>query len=253
MASFLDTKIEFLKGIGPTKSKILQTELGIFTYKDLLHHFPFRYENRSKFHKINELHHINDDNVQIHGVVSSINIVGQSRKQRLSVSFKDDTGSIELVWFKGVSWQAEKLKVGLSYIVYGKPSLFQNNFSISHPEIEIYTGLGPKKKDNFTPIYPTTEKLKKRYVDSKAISTYVKHILSHPSYQINETIDDGIRNQYELISMSAAVKQLHFPSSEDEMDKATYRLKFDELFFLQLRLFQEKNLRKDKHQGILFL
>lgn len=252
MASFLDTKIEFLKGVGPAKSKLLQTELGIFTYRDLLHHFPFRYENRSKFQKISELYHLQDENVQIIGVVTSINIVGQARKQRLSVSFKDDTGTLELVWFKGVTWQAEKLKTGLSYIIYGKPSRFQNNFSISHPEIEVYTGLGPKKKDNFTPIYPTTEKLKKRYVDSKVLSSYAKTILSHSSYQIEETIDEYIRNQHELTSMSNAIKQLHFPDSETEMNRAIYRLKFDELFFLQLRLFQEKSLRKEKHQGILF-
>ncbi|MGL1888454.1 MAG: ATP-dependent DNA helicase RecG [Reichenbachiella sp.] len=251
MSVFLDTKIEFLKGVGPTKAQLLQAELGIFTFRDLLQHYPFRYENRSQFHKVSDLYHL-EGNAQIKGVVTSLGIKGESRKQRLSVTFKDDTGTIELLWFKGVTWQAKKIKVGASYVIYGRPSQFQNSFSISHPEIEILTPASEMKSDVFVPVYHATEKLKKRFIDNKAIGKLTKAILDDSKFTVNETLDQYIVSTHNLLSNHDAIKGIHFPSTKEHLDQSIYRQKFDELFFIQLRMFHEKTIQKDKHQGIRF-
>ncbi|PIB37155.1 ATP-dependent DNA helicase RecG [Reichenbachiella sp. 5M10] len=251
MASFLDTKIEFLKGVGPTRAKLLQEELAIFTYEDLLHYYPFRYENRSEFHQIKDISET-DSFVQIKGTLQSFGLKGQARKQRLSAQFVDSTGQIELVWFTGASWMMKKLRQGVAYVVYGKPSVFNGQYSISHPEIEIVTPSNEQTSNSYHPVYSTTEKLKKRYLDSKAIAKLVKALLQSPSFQIQENLDPHLLHSNELIGLKSALTWVHYPNDQEQLDKALKRLKFNELFFIQIKIFQEKSERKEKHQGIVF-
>lgn len=251
MPGFMDTKIEFLKGVGPTKAKLLHEELGIQTFDDLIHHFPFRYEDRSQFHQINQISP-DMENVQIKGVIDRVEVMGAAGKQRLTAVFKDPTGSIELIWFKGVKWMKSKLKPGVPYIVYGKPSLFQTKFSISHPEIEVMTPANEAGKKTMLPVYPTTEKLKKKYVDSKAIAKMQLELINTRGFGIVETVDEQILQQMELLDLNAALRNIHFPSDEQVKNKALERLKFDELFFIQLKIFSEKSDQKELHKGIIF-
>ncbi|RJE71782.1 ATP-dependent DNA helicase RecG [Reichenbachiella sp. MSK19-1] len=251
MASFLETKIEFLKGVGPSKAKVLQEELGIFTFEQLLNHFPFRYENRSKFHQIKDIVDA-EQGVQIKGVITSLGLAGEPRKQRLTAQFRDETGTIELVWFKGASWMLKKLKTGLSYVIYGKPSVFNGKYSISHPEIEVITPNNEQKSTQFVPVYSTTEKLKKRYLDSKAIGKLVKEVINNPAFRVTENIDPEILQTNHIIGLKSALTWIHFPSSQTQLEQAQFRLKFNELFFIQIKIFQERVERQDKHRGVVF-
>ena len=251
MAGFMDTKIEFLKGVGPAKAKLLNEELGIQTYHDLIHHFPFRYEDRSQFHTISQITP-DSENVQIKGVIDRVELAGAAKKQRLTAIFRDSTGQIELVWFKGVKWMKSKLKPGVIYIVYGKPSLFQTKFSISHPEIEVLTPANEAGKKTMLPVYATTEKLKRRYMDSKAIAKLQFELINSRGFSIVETVDEHIQNQMGLMDLSQALKNIHFPLDAQTRVKALERLKFEELFFIQLKIFREKSDQKEIHKGIIF-
>ena len=199
MAHFMETNIGFLKGVGPAKAKLLKEELGISTFYDLIHTYPFRHEDRSKFHTINALS-VDDTNVQIKGQLKSIEITGQPRQQRLKATFADDTGQIELVWFKGVSWIAPKLKKGVTYIAYGKISLFNSQFTISHPELEVVSSHNTNGKAEFIPVYHTTDKLKKRHLDSKAIVKLQKTLFQSQDFKVGETVDTAILEELNLMS-----------------------------------------------------
>ncbi|WP_456459715.1 ATP-dependent DNA helicase RecG [Reichenbachiella sp.] len=251
MSSFMDTKIEFLKGVGPAKAKLLSEELGIQTFHNLIHHFPFRYEDRSRFQTINQIHP-DSENVQIKGVVERVEVVGAARKQRLTAVFRDTTGQIELIWFKGVKWMKTKLKPGIPYIVYGKPSLFQTKFSISHPEIEVMTPANEAGKKTMLPVYATTEKLKKKFIDSKAIAKLQMELIKTKGFGVPETVDEDILAQMKLIDLNTALRDIHFPPNLSAKNKALERLKFDELFFIQLKIFREKSDQKEVHKGIVF-
>lgn len=251
MSGFMDTKIEFLKGVGPARAKLLHEELGIQTFDDLIHHFPFRYEDRSHFYTINQISP-DLENVQIKGVIDRVEVVGAAGKQRLTAVFRDATGQIELVWFKGVKWMKGKLKPGVPYIVYGKPSLFQTKFSISHPEIEVMTSANEAGKKTMLPVYATTEKLKKRYVDSKAIAKMQWELIGTKGFGVLETVDEHVLEQMSLIELNTALRNIHFPPDEQARAKALERLKFDELFFIQLKIFREKTDQKEIHKGIIF-
>ncbi|UXX80275.1 ATP-dependent DNA helicase RecG [Reichenbachiella carrageenanivorans] len=251
MSGFMDTKIEFLKGVGPAKAKLLHEELGIQTFHDLIYHFPFRYEDRSQFLTINQISS-DGENVQIKGVIDQVEIVGAAGKQRLTASFRDQTGQIELIWFKGVKWMKSKLKPGVPYIVYGKPSLFQTKYSISHPEIEILTPANETGKKSLLPVYATTEKLKRKYVDSKAIAKMQFELLQAKGTSAVETLDNELMQIMGLMDLNSALRQIHFPLSMQAKDKALERLKFDELFFIQLKIFKEKTDQKEAHRGIVF-
>lgn len=182
MAEFLNTSIEFIKGVGPQKAKLLNTELELFTYNDLLQYYPFRYEDRTRFYKINELTPASSS-VQFVATLVNIQTIGVGRRARLVAIAKDDTGRIELVWFKGVSWMAKKLQPGVSYIIFGKPTKFGQKLNIAHPEIELVTQ-GNSTRGQLRPVYPTTEKLKAKYVDSKAMARMVETIMQSAVEQI---------------------------------------------------------------------
>ena len=246
----LETKIEFLKGVGPQKAALLIKELGIFTYSDLLQHYPYRYEDRTKFYSVSDL---NADlpNVQIRGTISRVQTIGVGRKQRLVAIFKDQTGEIELVWFKGAQWIEKKLQSGIEYIIFGKPSLFGKKLNISHPDFEP-AGTYKQPQGYLHPVYSVTESLRKRYLDSKGISKIMRVLVSQVIDEIPEILSTQLVNQFALIKRSEAVQQIHFPSDHDGLQKAQFRLKFEELFFIQLRMLKLKGLREEKFQGQIF-
>lgn len=250
MPSFFDTRIEFLKGVGPQKAALINTELGLFTYADLIQHYPFRYEDRTKFQTIDSL---NADMpfVQIKGRVKKIETIGQMRKKRFVATFEDNTGEVELVWFKGIPWVSKKIKLGVDYVVFGKPSVFGRKVNFAHPEIEVLTTQN-EKISLLQPVYHTTEKLKSRFIDSKAISKLIRQVMAISEHHILETLPESLINQFNLLDKKFALWHIHFPSNSELLASARFRLKFEELFYIQLRLLKLKLTRLDKYRGQVF-
>lgn len=250
MADFLDTSIEFIKGVGPAKAKLLQNELGIFTFNDLLQYYPFRYEDRTQFHKISEL---TPELPTVQFIASIVNIqtIGVGRRTRLAAVAKDDTGRIDLVWFKGVSWMAKNLQPGVQYVIFGKPTKFGSKLNIAHPEIEVVTQSN-SNSGKFRPVYPTTEKLKAKYVDSKAIARMVLTIIKQSISHINDSIPAEIVHRLKLMPKAEALFHIHFPQSLQTLEKASIRLKFEELFYIQIQLLSIKSGRAKKFIGKVF-
>ncbi len=247
MSSFFDTKIEFLKGVGPQKATLLNKELNIFTYGDLLQHYPFRYEDRTKFYEIKSLHG-NMPHVQVKGRLRKVEMVGAARKRRLVAHLADETGEIELVWFKGAQWVLKKLQPGIEYIVFGKPTAYGSKLNMAHPEIEILSSFNPGNTF-LQPVYHTTETLRKRYLDSKGISKIQKALLALAQKRIVETLPENVIQDYKLLDKPTALANIHFPKDHTLLQKAQFRLKFEELFYVQLRLLKLKLTRIDKFRG----
>ncbi|MDP4679160.1 MAG: ATP-dependent DNA helicase RecG [Cyclobacteriaceae bacterium] len=250
MSDFFQTKIEFLKGVGSIRAKLLNEELGIHTIEDLLFHFPFRYEDRTSFCKINQIDS-ETTSVQIKGRVIFKEEIGTLRKKRLLVHLRDETGQIELVWFKGINWISNKIKNGIPYIVYGKPSFFNGSYNISHPEIEILTKINERGYGSFLPVYSSTEKLRKHYVDTRAIGKLQEILLSLSENRIEETLSPSIINKYKFLTRRKSLENIHFPENGEMLKKALNRLKFEELFYIQLGLIKEKKVRKQKFRGLV--
>lgn len=250
MAGFFDTSVEYLKGIGPQRAMLLGKELNIFTFADLIQHYPFRYEDRTKFYKISE---ITDEMqyVQIKGVVKRRELVGAGFKKRLVVHFADDSGEVELVWFQGINWINEKLKPGIEYVVFGKPSRFGSKFNLAHPEIEPPTEK-PDKGGFLQPVYPLTEKLKARHLDSRALSKIIEKLLAAARDKIRETLPVKILNDEKLLGKQDSLLSIHFPADNHALTQAQYRLKFEELFYIQLRMLKMKIVRQEKIKGQIF-
>ncbi len=250
MSSFFDTKIEFLKGVGPQKASLLGEELSIFTYGDLLEHYPFRHEDRTQFHRICEL---NDQlpAAQIKGRLRSLEKIGEGKKQRLVGDFTDGTGTLTLTWFQAITWLEKSLKPGNEYIVYGKPTLFGGSFQITHPEMDVLTPAN-ENKGYFQAIYPLTEKLKRKYVDSKQIGKWTRTLLDLALPHIKETLPSDLVERFRLISKKEAVFFIHHPPHFEALRQANRRLKFEELFYNQLRLISQKLLRREEYPGQIF-
>jgi ATP-dependent DNA helicase RecG len=250
--SFLDTPIGYLKGIGPLRAEGLQKELHIFSYKDLMTHYPFRYVDKTKFYNINE---VNEDGAsyQLKGFIESMETFGDKRSKRLVVKFRDRTGVIELVWFQGHKWMSEKLKLQTEYIVYGKATQFNYKFNISHPDIEIVSEEIIKQQSAFQAVYHSTEKLKNKSLDSDGIRK-AQRVLNQQlnEHIIPETLTPSIISDFNFISKYHALKQIHFPDSKELLEKAKYRLKFEELFYNQLKLLRSNTLRHEAIRGFVF-
>lgn len=248
----LSTSIEYLKGVGPQRGELLKKELGIFTYADLLQHYPFRYIDRTRFYKISEL---NADlpAVQIIGRVMSKAVLGEKRTKRLVLEFKDDTGLMELVWFQSIKWFEKNIQTGAVYLIFGKPSVFNGRISISHPEIEPYDPKA-KKQGNLTlqPVYSSTEKLKLFNLDTKGIQRLQASLLENHLRDIAENIPSYLLEKHRLMDKKQAVWNIHFPENTGELAKAQKRLKFEELFFIQLKILKNKLLRSRKFKGVIF-
>ena len=251
-ASDLDTTIEFLKGVGPKRAEILQKELGIFTYADLLGCYPFRYIDRTRFYKINELHS-DLPYVQILGRITGKETIGEKHKKRIVARLTDETGTIELVWFQSLKWVDENVMRGKVYIAFGKPAVFNGSYSISHPEMETY----PRPATitgNLTlqPVYNSTEKLKKFSLDSKGIQKMQALVIEQCLHEIKETIPAYILEKYRMVNRREALLNIHFPKDTIALQNAERRLKFEELFFIQLQLLSNKQFRELKFKGHLF-
>lgn len=247
MASFFDTKIEFLRGMGPQKAALINKELNIFTYGELLQHYPFRYEDRSRFYKIREISE-ELENVQVVAKIHKVESIGEGRKKRLVAHIFDDTGEMELTWFKGIQWVVKKLVTGVPFVFFGKPNRYGRKFSIAHPEMEPLNQ-GLEQRSSFLPVYSTTEKLRAKFLDSKGISKIMEALVQAALPQIQETLPMDIIQRFNLISKREAIRQIHFPDNPEILKKARFRLKFEEFFFVQLRLLKLKLTRTEKSRG----
>lgn len=248
----LITPIEYLKGVGPQKADILKKELQIFTIADLVQTYPFRYIDRTQFHKVRQVH-TDLIGAQVLGRLISLQELGERRGKRLVGQFRDETGTMELVWFQSIPFLKKSLKVGSPYIAYGKPTEFNGTISITHPEMELYSAT-EKKIGNMTmqPVYSSTEKLKKFNLDTKGIQRLQQSALETIFSSIEETLPDYILHEQKLIGRKEALLNIHFPQQVAELNAAIRRLKFEELFFIQLRLLRNKQLNTQKFKGHRF-
>ncbi|MCD4665615.1 MAG: ATP-dependent DNA helicase RecG, partial [Bacteroidales bacterium] len=247
----LDTPIEYLKGVGPVRADILKKELHIYNFYHLLNHFPFRYVDRSKFYNVSN---VNSDVsfIQIKGKLSGIKKMGKPRAQRLIATLEDNTGQIELVWFKGINWIINKLNTIDEYIVFGKPALFKGKFNIPHPEIETLTEQKAGISQKLQPFYSSTEKLKSKGLDSKGIRKIMTNLVVQVKGILPETLSNDILDKLKLPDRETTLLNIHFPKDQQILDRARARLKFEELFFIQLSLLKLKLLRIEKIRGHKF-
>ena len=250
-SDILNTSIEFLKGVGPNRAKLLNSELKISTFKDLLFQFPFRYIDKTSYHKISEIQSINSE-IQIIGKISDLKEVGIGKKKRLVAKFIDDTGSIDLVWFKTNRWLIDSIKLNTEYIAYGKLNSYNGKHSIAHPELELYNNENVKKRTKLTAVYPSTELLNKRGITNKVIRNLIEELLITLNNKIDENLPTYLKQKFNLLARREALIIIHKPRNLDELRKAIYRLKFEEIFFLQIRLIKKNINRKEKIKGYKF-
>lgn len=250
MANFFDTSLEYLKGVGPQRAVLLQKELNLFTFGDLIQHYPFRHEDRTKFYSVKE---VNDEMpfVQLKGKITGFQLVGEGFKKRLIGQFTDGNGSLELVWFQGINWVTKKVSVNVEYVVFGKPNRYGNKLSIAHPEVEPVTAKN-EAGGFLQPVYPITEKLKSRYIDSKFISKLQQEVLRAAQSHIRETLPAELISRLKLLEKKESLNAIHFPKSHEQLVAAQHRLKFEELFYIQLRLIKMKLVRQEKFRGFVF-
>lgn len=251
--NFLNTPIEYLKSVGPQRAELLKKELHIFKYSDLLTYYPFRYVDRTKFYKVKE---ITGDlpYVQLRGKIMHTEMIGVKRAQRFVATFVDETGKLELVWFQGAKWIGEKIKPHLTneYVVFGKPSAFNGKFNIAHPEIELVSEENTTLAPALQAVYNSTDKLKLRSLDTKGIAKLQKVLVLLLRNNIPETLSKTIIDRYQLMSKEDAIRQIHFPQNSEMLRKSEFRLKFEELFFIQLKLLKQKGLREKTYRGFVF-
>ena len=251
MNDYLNTEITYLKGVGPKRAELLQTELGIFTFFDLLYHFPFRYVDRSRFYSITELSAASAY-VQIRGKIISFKTEGTKYKKRLKAVFADNTGQIELVWFQRVDWALKNYNAGAEYVVFGKPSIYQRKLSIAHPEMEPIGKFLEGNKSPFIPQYNTTEKLKVSYLNSKALQNLTQTIFQSTGFAVSETLPAYLINEHNLLPLQTTLKALHFPENLQQLQAAEHRIKFEELFLIQLNILRLKTDRYNRLKGFIF-
>ena len=243
MNDFLDQDVMYLLGVGPKKVQVLNKEAKIYTLADLLYFFPYKYIDKSKFYSVAELQP-DMSQVQIVGIIKSIQEIGEGRRKRLSAIFTDGTGTIELVWFKGAKWIKSNLITNKRIIVFGKPTLFNGSFNMAHPEIEPFDEEKAKKVNTFEGAYLTTEKMKNSFITSKTINTLQKNLFREVFAKIQETLPEQIIKKYKLLSLKQALLNIHFPKSQQFLQLAEFRLKFEELFIIQLALLRKNRLNK---------
>ena len=249
MSSLLDRSIAFLKGVGEQRAKLLEQELGVKTFEDLLNHFPFRYEDRSAYQKVRDIPFA-EGAVQLNGRITSVRLTGVGRAKRLEARFEDDSGSINLVWFKGVAWVQKSVKARQAYKLYGKAKKFGQTWNIPHPELSSLENSANEL--GWRGVYSSTEKLNDKGLHSKGLSKLAMTLVEQIGGQVPETLPISLRNQYRLMSREEAYKQIHQPTNMDMANKAVTRFKFEELFFLQLEMLQRKQLTFEKGKGFAF-
>ena len=251
MPGFLDQEIKYLPGVGPKRAELLAKELKIKTFGDMVYYFPYKYIDRTKFYKISEIHS-QMPYIQIKGKIRSIETVGTGHKQRLTAIFYDDTGSIDLVWFRSVKWQSENLKKDKEYIVFGKPSEFGGRINVVHPEIETEEEKQLKPSGIFQGYYVTTENMKNKYLNSKAVNKLQLTLINLAKGKIKETLPPSLVKKLKLTSLENALTVIHKPENSYDLKNATFRFKFEELFFIQLKILAIKHNRENKFKGFRF-
>jgi len=251
MNTNLQTPIDYLKGVGPNRADLLRKELGIHTYQDLINLFPNRYIDRTHYYKINQLQRNNAD-VQIIGSVVSIQEVGEGRSKRLVATFKDDTGILELVWFRGHKWIREGLKLNKPYMVFGRTNWFNGRFNMPHPEMEFLEDHQKNLQSAMQPVYPSTEKLSNKGITNRVIIKIMQQLFLETKGQFMETLSEELLSKLKLLSKSEAVFNIHFPKNQELLAGAQFRLKFEELFYIQLQLIIKNLLHKSKIKGYPF-
>ncbi len=248
----LNTAIEYLKGVGPKRGELLRKELSIHTFRDLLYQFPYRYVDKTRFQKVRELHEDMGD-VQLKGILRRLSKTGEGRKRRLVGRFRDDTGYIDLVWFTGVHWLEKKLQVGAEYVVYGRVNQYGGQWSMAHPEMELLSEEKTATPKTFEPVYTSTEKLNAKGLDTRARRKLMHHLFEKLSPEdFPENLPAYIMEKMKLAPHALAMYRIHFPRNQKELDRVSLRLKFEELFFLQMRLLQLKKRRKKEIKGFVF-
>lgn len=252
MPSVFDTNITYLKGVGPRKAELLAKEFNIRTYGDLLYHFPFRYIDKSRIYKISE---VNSDKTYflLKGKVSNMKAVGDKRTRYVSFLLTDDTGSMELLWFRGLQWIKKRFDPQKKYLIFGKPSVFKNRFNMVHPEVEEATPENTMVTGNrLEGVYHTTEKLKTAGLGSRGFSRIIQTLLKETVSSIQENLPPYLQEKYQMIGHAEALVNIHFPKNTTLLEKAVQRLKFEELFFLQMELLLQKKIQKEKTAGHVF-
>lgn len=247
----LHTPIEYLKGVGPSRADLLRKELGIRVLADLANFFPNRYIDRTQFFKINQLQQ-NSAEVQIIGKITHIKTVKQKRGSRLVATFADETGAMELVWFRGTKWIKDVLKVNIPYVAFGKVSLFNNTFNMPHPELELVVDYKKNLQSAMQPVYPSTENLSNKGVTNRAMLKMMQGLFTEINGAFQETLSNELLQKLNLVSKSEALFNIHFPKNQQLLTKAQQRLKFEELFFIQLQLIRKKLIHKKRIKGFVF-
>jgi len=250
-AQFLQTPLAYLKGIGPMRAKLLAAQLGLKTYQDLLHFFPNRYVDRSRFYRIDELQDTEAE-VQIIGKITHINSIAQQKGSRLVATFVDENGSMELVWFRGAKWIQENIKTHTPYVVFGKINTYQGRFSMPHPEMELLVNYEAGTQAGLQAIYPSTEVLSKASIGNRIIIRATQQLFLECGSGFQETLSESILNDLKLLGRSTALFHIHFPKDTAMLLRASGRLKFEELFFIQLQLIRKNLIRKQKIKGLPF-
>src|SRR6201991_3710114 len=247
------TPLVYLKGVGQSRAEVLKKELALANFEDLLRHFPFRYIDRTRFYKVKDIQ-ADLPYVQVLARIVNKQVLGEKHTKRLVVNAKDDTGILELVWFKGITWIEKTLIPGQVYIIFGKPGFFNGQAQMAHPEMEAYTPANMQRQGNATlqPVYNSTEKLKQFQLDSKGIQKLTSVLLGLHAKDIRENLPLYIVNKFKLINRADAYRNIHFPADANLLNEAILRLKFEELFLLQLKLLRNKLLHTQKFKGNIF-
>lgn len=246
--NLLETPIAYLKGVGPNRATLLKSELGITTYADLVQLYPNRYIDRTQYYKINQLR-ASQTEMQLVGKIINIKTVEQKRGSRLVATFKDDTGEMELVWFRGAKWIKESLKLNEPYVAFGKVTQYGAAFSMAHPDLELLSEHKATIRSAMQPVYPSTEKLANKCVSNKVVNKMMMQLFTETKELHSETLPNYLLEELKLISKKEALLNIHFPQNQEQLAKAQFRLKFEELFFIQLQLINKNLLHKQKIKG----
>lgn len=251
MSELLDNEIKFLPGVGPRRAELLEAEAGIRTFRDLVYYFPYRYVDKTRYYNVSDLD-TDMPHVQLRGRIRRFSAEGSGKGRRLTADFYDDTGMVRLVWFKGHKWVLNTYKTDREYIIFGRPTLFSGAFNIVHPEIEEAGKRASRVSSALEAQYSTTEKMKDHFLNSKAISKLVAAVFSQPSLRLAETLPASITGPMKMMSLADALFRIHFPDSGIDIENARFRLKFEELFYIQLNLLRYKGSRTRNTRGFLF-
>ncbi len=247
-----NNNIKFLQGMGERRTKLLESELGIVSYSDLLHYYPYKYIDRTKVYNISEITNDSLTYIQIRARVIAIQTFGSGSKMRLQVTVQDATSRAELIWFKGVEWAMKKIEMNREYIIFGRPTFYNSRLNIAHPEVDIPMSAAALQKMGMYGIYSTTEKTIKAGLTTKVIQSTIYSLLSAGASHIEETLPEWFRKEHSLISLKVALQNIHFPQSNELLAKAQRRIKFEEFLVIQLALLRQKNIRITQYQGYLF-